>query len=616
MSDSSDWTPDFAGLGTTPPTWAAKRPVRIAMLGDFSGGSLTGRLDTGLALAGRKPLKVEFDTLDDAVGRLDITLRLPLGADGAAVEVPITELESFHPDELYRSVAVFGELAGLRKRLNAAGTYAKAAAEVQQWADPSVLRASTISNRTRARGATLAAGGRLDDFARLTGRPSVAERADDAVSGLLRSIVGPFVVPQASPQKDALVGAVDRALSDAMRALLHQPDFQNVESLWRGVDFLLRRLETGPQLQVHLFDVSAEEFAADLSSVSDLGETGLYKLLVEQPSQDPDGGYTYIAACYRFDATPPQAELLGRAALVAAHAGAPVLTSIDTDVFTDRKEPPHKLVRQAFEALRALPQSSWLGLLGPRFMLRHPYGKKSDPVSSFAFEEFSRDAGLRGMLWGHPALLALCVLAVPGGQLAIGDLPFHYYVDKDGDTMALPCTERLVNTQAAALLRDHGINGVMAHKGEPLVRLSGLEAINGDGLAAAGGTGRKPAAGSRIAVQAKIDTTRKETTAWVPAERRAGQPMAGAPTPAQVDADEPVQEEPAAASDGSAGAEETPPAAASADPDLDALLASLDATDAPATGDAPPAADQEAPAAGAEDEQMDPELAALLKSLN
>jgi type VI secretion system protein ImpC len=623
MSDSSDWTPDFAGVSTAPPTWAAKRPVRIAMLGDFSGGSLAGRLDTGPALAGRKPLKVEFDTLDDAIGRLDITLRLPLGADGAAVEVPITELESFHPDELYRNVELFTALAGLRKRLNTASTYAKAAAEVQEWADPSLLRASTISNRTRARGATLAAGGRLDDFARLTGRPSVAERADDAVSDLMRSIVGPFVVPQASPQKDALVGAVDHALSDAMRALLHQPDFQNIESLWRGVDFLLRRLETGPRLQVHLFDISAEEFAADLSSVADLAESGLYKLLADQPSQDPDGGYAYIAACYRFDATPPQAELLGRAALVAAHAGASLLTSIDTDVFTDRKEPPHKLVRQAFGALRELPESSWLGLLGPRFMLRHPYGKKSDPISSFAFEEFSRDAGLRGMLWGHPALLALCVLAVPGGQLAIGDLPFHFYVDKDGDTIALPCTERLVNTQAAALLRDHGINGVMAHKGEPLVRLSGLEAINGDGLAAAGSAARKPPSGSRIAVQAKIDTSSKETTAWVPTERRAAQPTGAALAPAPAD-DETVREEPAVASDSSSSADEAPPAAAgadeappaaSADADLDALLASLDATDAPATGDAPPAAEPQASAAGAE-EEMDPDLAALLKSLN
>jgi type VI secretion system protein ImpC len=56
---------------------------------------------------------------------------------------------------------------------------------------------------------------------------------------------------------------VDNALSDAMRAVLHQSEFQNLESLWRGLDLVLRRIETGPMLQVHLVDMSAEEFAAD-----------------------------------------------------------------------------------------------------------------------------------------------------------------------------------------------------------------------------------------------------------------------------------------------------------------------------------------------------------------
>jgi type VI secretion system protein ImpC len=626
MNTTSDWIPDFGGLTVAPPTWATKRPVRIALLGDFSGGSLRGRLETGAALAKRKPLDVEFDSLDSALERLNLTLRLPVGTDGAAVEIAIGELESFHPDELYRSVEIFGALASLRKRLNNATTYAAAAAEVQRWADPAMMRASTMAVRTRARGATLAAGARLDDFARLTGRAPSNASADSAVTDLLRSIVGPFIVPAAHPQKDVLVSAVDNALSDAMRAVLHQPDFQNIESLWRGVDFLLRRLETGPRLKVHLLDLSAEEFAADLSSVTDLSESGLYKLLVEQPSQDPDGGYAYLAACYRFDATPPQAELLGRAATVAAHAGASLITAIDTDAFTDRKEPPHRLVRQAFEALRALPEASWLGLIGPRFLLRRPYGKKSDPISSFAFEEFGRDSGLRGMLWGHPALLALCVLGVSGGQLAIGDLPFHYYVDEDGDTIALPCTERLIDTRSASLLRDHGINGIMAHKGEPLVRLSGLEAINGDGLIVTGTTLAKPTPVARIALQAKIDTSDRETTTWVPVARRAADPQARSSDAA------PADEEPAqalgAATDAPANESDAQPEARSESADtqasvateatggsvddLDALLADLGAADSPATGDAPPK--QEGAAAG-EDADMDPDLAALLKSL-
>jgi type VI secretion system protein ImpC len=408
MSDSDDWTADFGGIGQAAPRWAAKRPMRIAILGDFSSGALAGRLDTGAALAKRKPLKVEFDTLEDALARLRLKLQLPLGADGLPVEVDITDMESFHPDTLYQNLEVFSALASLRKRLNTPSTFAKAAAEVQGWNADAGPRASRVEHHARARGASPSSGSTLDDFARLTGRPAVSQQAEGSLDDLLRSLVGPFIVPAASPNKDALVASVDKALSDAMRAVLHQPDFQNAESLWRGVDFLLRRLETSHQLQVHLFDISAEELAADLSAVSDLADSGLYKLLVEQPSQDADGGYTYLCGAYTFDATPPHAELLGRAARVAAHAGAPFITAMQTDPFADRREPPHRLVRAAFTALKEMSDASFLGLIGPRFLLRHPYGKRSDPISSFAMEEFTREDGLRGMLWGHPSLLAMC----------------------------------------------------------------------------------------------------------------------------------------------------------------------------------------------------------------
>ena len=613
MTDSTDWAPNFGGISLPPPKWAAKRPVRIALLGDFSAGALAGRLESGAALAKRKPLPVEFDTLEDALARMKLKLRLPLGADGAPIEIDVSEVESFHPDELYRNLEIFSALASLRKRLNTPSTFAKAAAEVQSWGKGAGQRASSVNRRARARGASPASGSTLDDFARLTGRPSVTKGADDSLDALLRSLVGPFVVPAASPNKDALVAPVDKALSDSMRAVLHQPDFQNAESLWRGVDFLLRRLETSHQLQVHLIDLSAEELAADLSAVTDLSESGLYKLLVEKPSQDADGGYSYICGAYHFDATPPHADLLGRAAVVAAHAGAPFITAINTDPFTDRREPPHRLVREAFAALKEMPDASYLGLIGPRFLLRHPYGKRSDPISSFSMEEFTNEDGLRGMLWGHPSLLAMCVLAVRGGQMAIADLPFHHYVDADGDSVALPCTERLINTNASTLLRDYGINGVMAHKGEALVRLAGLEAINGDGLAAPGSTGRKAPSDTRFALRSKPEGDDKVAVDWAPAQRKAGTVSVSA-APQRL-ADE--SEDAVAASGTDAATEAAPAEAAAADTEaasaaasedtseLDALLASL-SDDAPAA---------EAPAAAGEEPPMDPELEALLKSL-
>jgi len=614
MSDTSSL--DFGGITTPAPSWPAKRPVRLALLGDFGGGASRGRLDTGAVLARRKPLKVEFDTLEDAIGRLDLSLTLPLGADGAPVEVPIGDLDAFHPDQVYRNVSLFSDLAGLRKRLNTATTFASAAKEMQSWSGDAIARASTLARRASARGTAPSRSSTLDDFARLTGRPSTSAQADDALGSLLRRVVGPFVVPAPDPKKDVLVGAVDAALTDAMRAVLHHPDFQTAESLWRGVDFLLRRIETSHQLQVHLFDVSAEEFAADLSAAGDLADSGLYKLLVETPAQDADGGYAYIGALYQFDATPPHAELLGRAANVAAHAGAPLITAMATDPFVNRKEPPHRLIREAFAALREMPNASFLALLGPRFLLRHPYGKKSDPVSSFAFEEFSREAGLRGMLWGHPALLALYVLAQPGAQLAIDDLPFHHFVDDDGDPVALPCTDRLVGTTAATAIRDYGINPVMAHKGEALVRLMGLEAVNGDGLALKEAPVRK-AADTRSSVQTRIGKGGAEVTAtWAPAARRGGvaEPTPMEPVEQAAEADEPVQqasaEEPveAGATEAEAPApsedQEGESAASSADTELDALLASLDEQTAPASQ----------PETAAET-SMDADLDELLKSL-
>lgn len=600
---SHDWTPDFGHLDRTAPTWAPKRPVRIALLGDFGAGAAAGRLDTGSELARRKPLNVEFDTLEDALGRLDVQLRLPLGEQGS-VELGFADLDAFHPDQLYRELELFANLSSLRKQLGNPSTFAKAAAQVQGWAGDGARKASSTSRRSKARGAAPAIDAKLGDFARLVGLPSAPDDAPVAASGadaLIRSILAPFIVPAANPQKDSLIAAVDQALSDAMRAVLHHADFQTLESLWRGADFLLRRLETGPGLQVHLIDLSAEEFAADLSSTSDLADTALYKLLVDNPSQDKTGGYTLLCGLYQFEATPPHAELLGRIAQIAQHANAPFVTSLSIDGLTERKRPPHELVQQALRALQALPAASHLSLMGPRFMLRHPYGKRSDPISAFDFEEFTAQEGLRGMLWGHPALLAACAVAGPGG-LSIDDLPFYHFKDAQGDTVALPCTERLLGTDAATTLRDWGISPLLAHKGAPELRLAGLDAVNGQPLGKASPVSTKP----RIGVETKVGvgshltvtaTTRKPA-APAPSSREA---QAAEPATTGGDSDDDLDALLAGLDSGTDASTEQ----GSGDDDLDALLASLG-------GDTDSSDSDSAPA---DDEEMDPELAALLKSL-
>jgi type VI secretion system protein ImpC len=597
MTDD-DWTPDFGTLSSEAPPWAAKRPVRIAVLGDFSAGAAGGRLETGEDLARRKMIPVEFDNLEDTFARLEVKLALPIGEGGDGVEVQFGELDSFHPDSLYRELPMFKALADLRKRLNNTATFAKAAAEVQAMAGGPKRRASRSGPRRSKSGAP-AANARLSDFARLVGiAPEV--NVDAPVDALMKRIMAPFVTKSPDPKRDSLVAVVDNALSDAMRTVLHQTEFQNLEALWRGMDMILRRIETGPSLQVLLVDVSAEEFAADLSSVSDLSETGLYSMLVDKPSQDKNGGVSLILGLYQFEPTPPHAELLGRMAKIARQANAPFITSINGEAFTDRRNPPHPLMTQAMEALRELPESTHLALLSPRFMLRHPYGKKSDPISAFAFEEFTPEEGLRGMLWGHPALLAATVLAAPGGNtLSVGDLPFHYVVDRDGDQVALPTTERLINIAAAEMLRRVGIDALMAHKGQPELRIAGLDTVSGAAIPALPGLA-KPA--SRMSFSTSLQGKMADAD---------DAPKGGAKKKkaATVDDDDTASSDDASSSDDS---DSSGSDSGSDDTNLDDLLASLgdDASGSDSGGEE--SSDEEAPP---EDAEMDPDLAELLKSL-
>ena len=596
MADD-DWTPDFGTLDVPAPPWAAKRPVRIAVLGDFSAGAAAGRLETGEDLARRKMIPVEFDTLEDTLARLEVKLALPIGEGGDGVEVEFGELDSFHPDSLYRELPMFKALADLRKRLNNTATFAKAAAEVQAMSGAPMRRASRSGARRSKSGAP-AANAKLSDFARLVGiAPEVNVEAP--VDALLKRILGPFVTAAPDPKRDALVATVDSALSDAMRTVLHQSEFQNLEALWRGMDMILRRIETGPSLQVLLVDVSAEEFAADLSGASDLAETGLYSMLVDKPSQDKNGGVSLILGLYQFEPTPPHAELLGRMARIAKLAGAPFVTSISADAFMDRRNPPHPLMAQALEALRGMPEASHLALLAPRFMLRHPYGKKSDPINAFAFEEFTPEEGLRGMLWGHPALLAASVLAAPtGSTLSVGDLPFLYVVDGDGDQVALPTTERLVNLAAAEMLRRVGIDALMAHKGQPELRIAGLDTVNGSSIALPGLAKPAQRMSFTTSVQGKLPDPDK------PAKGGKAKPAK-----AQAEDGEEATTDAASSDDDAASSAD----AGSDDTSLDDLLASLgdDGSGTPdASGDAAAAAEEPA-----SDAEMDPDLAELLKSL-
>jgi type VI secretion system protein ImpC len=583
------------------------KAFRIAVLGDFSGRANAGKIETGAALASRKPSRIDIDNFESVLARTAPRLRLAIGSDGGSIEVAIGSMDDFHPDQLYKNVEVFTKLSGLRKLLKNSSTFAEAAKTVQSWSNISAA-SGTLQVPVKSGGAMIPRG-KLDDFARLIGRNSTAAQTT-SIRELVKQIVAPHVVPAPHPDQQALIAAVDEALTASMLRVLHNSDFQSLESLWRSVELLTRSLETDAKLQILLYDITAEELAADLSSGEALEDTGFYRLLVERPIAEGQDPLSVFLGNYLFDRIPPHAELLGRIGKIAAAAQAPFIAGISADSLRrPKQEEVHPLVEESWDTLRAMPHAQYLGLTVPRFMLRYPYGAKSVPIDSFAFEEFSSQVGLKGLLWANGSILAGLLLGqtyseqgLPGMELGskmvLGDVPFYYYTDENNDQIALPCTERWVSEPVAMYATSQHLMPVLSIRGRPEIGLGSFGSLHGPELAGPWAPvviepDEKPPVtedGNAEAEAPTCEADEIESSAAAPDDSD-DLTHSGAEATFQPDAEANVE------TGDDADANESTPTATD---ELDALLAELESENVPEKTD---------------DTQMDPELAELLASL-
>lgn len=144
---------------------------------------------------------------------------------------------------------------------------------------------------------------------------------------------------------------------------------------------------------------------------------------------------------------------------------------------------------EAWDTLQGMAEAGHLGLVSPRFLLRRPYGAKTDPCYEFEFEEFTESEGLRGMLWANPVVLVAILLARSfkqfgpsmqlGKVMTLGEMPYHYVTDRFGDQVALPCTERNIDLDKIALAQERGFMAVSAVKGRDEVRLTSFNSLKG-----------------------------------------------------------------------------------------------------------------------------------------
>jgi type VI secretion system protein ImpC len=505
MSKSFSFGKIDVGLtaGGTAPQAQPREPggtFRVAILGDFTGRASRGVLESGAGLASRKAVFIDRDNFDEVMARLGIALQVSMPADaGGPVTLGFKELDDFRPERIVPRLGIFEKLRTTRRKLQNQSTFAEAADEVRKWARPQATPESPPSQPTPA--APPPTGSAL--LEQILGDTSTVQRptrgpAELDLDSYLRAIVAPYAVAKADPRQAEFLAAVDEAMAGLLRAVLHHPTFQGLEAAWRSLYLLVRRLDTDTDLKLHVLDISRDELAADLTGADDLSQTGTYRLLVEQTVGRPGGQpWAVLQGNYRFGPTRPDVELLGRLAKLAAGAGAPFLTEATPETVgctsfaqtpdpDDWQAPADLEGQEAWQALRRLPEARSLGLALPRFLLRAPYGKDTDPTEGMTFEELSPESGHEAYLWGNPAALCTYLLAQafsqqgwgfrPGIFRDVDGLPLHVR-EQDGESEAMPCAEAYLSHRAGGRIADQGVMALLSIQGRDAVRLDGFRSV-------------------------------------------------------------------------------------------------------------------------------------------
>lgn len=467
-------------------------PFRILVLGNFS-----GQKAVRVPLNQRKPTLVDRDNVEEVLGKCGAEVTVPAGPDARQqLGIEFRTLEDFEPEQLYQRLSVFEELRRLRRRLRDPAQFAAAVAEIKSWATAPAANEEPAPAPAAAEPASV-----LEEILGTKITPADATPGGADWNQFLQQIVEPYTLARTDPRLPDFEAIVDEGIGARMRAVLHDPAFQEVEAAWRGLVFLVRRLETDAQLKVYVLDVNKAELAQDVVGADDLAQTGMYRHLVERtvgtPGAEP---WAAVVGLYTFGLDPQDPEILANLARLTRQAGAPFLAGAHSALagahsalagcssFADSPDARdwHDQPPEPWQQLRQLPESQFLGLALPRFLLRLPYGKDSTTIEQFAFEELPAGAPHEHYLWGNPALICAVLLGqsftqsgwnLRAGALAeVNGLPVAIYRE-DGEAMAKPCAEVMLTGRSAERLLDCGLMALQSVKDRDAVRLTRFQSM-------------------------------------------------------------------------------------------------------------------------------------------
>jgi type VI secretion system protein ImpC len=234
-----------------------------------------------------------------------------------------------------------------------------------------------------------------------------SERAATEVENAITTLVQQALEDASLVKEDVLdtiesmIARLDDQLTVQLNEIIHAPEFQQIESAWRGLHYVVYNSETDTTLRLRVMNVTKKELYRELKVYPGArwDQSPLFKQLYEAEYGQLGGlPYGCLVGDYYFDHSPTDVQLLRDISKIAGAMHAPFFTGagptlLGMDSWNELLNPRDigKMFDTpdyaAFKSLRDSEDSRYVGLCMPRVLARQPYGAKSEPVEEFAFEE-------------------------------------------------------------------------------------------------------------------------------------------------------------------------------------------------------------------------------------
>ena len=352
-----------------------------------------------------------------------------------------------------------------------------------------------------------------DEFAALLQREfrPKSDAANSAVQAAVRTLAAQALAGTALISSDAIksiqsiIAAIDHKLTEQINLILHHAEYQQLESAWRGLHYLVNNTETEENLKIRVMNISKGDLAKSLKKFKGAAwdQSPLFKQIYEQEFGQLGGQpYGCLVGDYHFDHSPADVDLLAELSKNAAAAHAPFITgasptTAQMDSWQELSN-PRDLTKifdtpeyAGWRALRESDDARYVGLAMPRFLARLPYGAKTSPVEAFDFEEDTEGGTHAKYAWANAAYAMAVninrsfktygwcssIRGVTSGG-AVPNLPTHTFPSDDGGVDMKCPVEIAISDRREAELAKNGFMPLIHRKNSDQAVFMGAQSLH------------------------------------------------------------------------------------------------------------------------------------------